>query len=114
MKLFHVLVFILIYLREIIRSTLRLAALVLAPKMCINPRFVEVPLDLQGELPRFLYACLISMTPGSMSVGLDSERGILTVHVLDAPDAEAAIQEMKSVFEQPLIRIFGSSPTPLP
>jgi multicomponent K+:H+ antiporter subunit E len=107
MKLFHSLVFILIYLREVVRSTLRLAVLVLTPKLQMNPRFVEVPLDLQGEVPRFIYACLISMTPGSMSVGMDSERGILTVHLLDAPDPQAAIHEMKSVFEQPLIRIFG-------
>lgn len=114
MKLFYSLVFILIYLREVVRSTLRLAALVLSPKLRINPRFVEVPLDLQGELPRFLYACLISMTPGSISVGIDPDRGILTVHLLDAPDPEAAIHEMKSVFEQPLIRIFGHGRTPPP
>jgi multicomponent K+:H+ antiporter subunit E len=107
MRLLHSLVFILIYLREIVLSTLRLAALLLAPRIRINPCFVEVPLDLQGETARFLYACLISMTPGSMSVGLDSERGVLTVHLLDAPDPDAAVLEMKSVFEKPLIRIFG-------
>jgi multicomponent K+:H+ antiporter subunit E len=62
---------------------------------------------LQQQLPRLLFACLISMTPGTMSVGLDPDRGILLVHLLDAPDADAAIREMKETFEQPLIRIFG-------
>jgi multisubunit Na+/H+ antiporter MnhE subunit len=47
------------------------------------------------------------MTPGSMSVGLDAERGILRVHLLDARDPDAAVREMKEVFEKPLIRIFG-------
>jgi multicomponent K+:H+ antiporter subunit E len=46
------------------------------------------------------------MTPGTMSVGLDPDRGVLVVHMLDAPDPDAAILEMKT-FEQPLIRIFG-------
>jgi multicomponent K+:H+ antiporter subunit E len=108
MKLFHILVFMLIYLREVVMSTWRLAQLVLSPRPDLKPRFVEVPLDLQGEMPRFLFACLISMTPGSLSVGINPERGLLMVHLLDAPNPEAAIREIKEVFEQPLIRIFGS------
>ena len=107
MKLFHLCAFALIYLREVALSTFRLAVLVLSPKISLKPCFVEVPLDLKGDLPRFLFACLISMTPGTMSVGLDQERSLLIVHLLDAPEPAASIREMKDVFEQPLIRIFG-------
>jgi multisubunit Na+/H+ antiporter MnhE subunit len=107
MKLFHILLFMLIYLREVVMSTWRIARLVLSPRLDLKPRFVEVPLNLQGEMPRFLFACLISMTPGSLSVGINPDRGLLMVHLLDAPDPEAAIREIKEVFEQPLIRIFG-------
>jgi multicomponent K+:H+ antiporter subunit E len=107
MKLLYVISFILIYLREIIRSTFRLAGMVLRPHIHLRPCFVEVPLDLRNEFPRFLFACLISMTPGSMSVGLDPRRNMLIVHLLDAPDPDAAIHEIKQVFEKPLLRIFG-------
>jgi multisubunit Na+/H+ antiporter MnhE subunit len=107
MKLFHILVFMLIYLREVVLSTWRIAVMVLRPRLDLKPQFVEVPLDLQGEMPRFLLACLISMTPGSLSVGVNPERGLMMVHLLDAPDPEAAIREIKDVLEQPLIRIFG-------
>lgn len=107
MKLIHLLAFVLIYLREIVLSTARIARLALSPKLRLNPCFVEVPLDLRGELPRFLFACLVSMTPGSMSVGLDQKNNMLLVHLLDAPDPAAACKELKTVFEQPLVRIFG-------
>ncbi len=107
MRLFHILVFMLIYLREVVLSTWRIAVTVLRPRMDLQPQFVEVPLDLQGEMPRFLLACLISMTPGSLSVGVNPERGLMMVHLLDVPDPEAAIREIKDVLEQPLIRIFG-------
>ncbi len=109
MKLIHALRFTLIYLREIVLSTFRIAALVMRPKIRLNPCFVEVPLDLKGELPRLIFACLISMTPGSMSVGIDHQRERLTVHLLDAPDPQAAIRDMKRIFEKPLITIFGQS-----
>lgn len=109
MKLIHALHFMLIYLREIVLSSIRIAALVLRPQIRLSPCFVDVPLDLKGELPRLFFACLITMTPGSMSVGLDQKRGLLTVHLLDTPDPEASILEIKRVFEQPLVRIFGQT-----
>lgn len=112
MRLVYAIWFGVIYVREVIRSTFRLGQLVLSPRLSLTPCFVEVPLDLKGEMPRFLFACLISMTPGSMSVGLDPDRGILLVHLLDAPNEAAAIDEIKNVFEKPLIRIFGSDVKP--
>ena len=111
MKLIHLAVFSLIYLKEVAVSTFRLAGLVLRPKIDLSPCFVEVPLDLDGEVPRFLFACLISMTPGTMSVGLDNDRNVLIVHLLDSQDPEASVREMKDVFERPLIRIFGRKAT---
>ena len=112
MKLVYAIWFVVLYGWEVIYSTLRLAQLVLSPRLSLTPCFVEVPLDLKGEMPRFLFACLISMTPGSMSVGLDPDREVLQVHLLDAPDEAAAIDEIKTVFEKPLIRIFGSGGNP--
>lgn len=109
MKAFHVLAFVLIYLWQVVLSTGRLAKLVLQPRPALNPRFVEVPLNLRGEMPRFLFACLISMTPGSLSVGLDHDRGVLIVHLLDAQDPATAVRAMKETFETPLIRIFGGA-----
>lgn len=108
MKLIRILIFALLYLWEIIRSTGNLAWLVVRPGLELHPRFVDVPLALNGEFPRFLFACLVSMTPGSLSVSLDAERGILLVHLLDADDLEASVREIKSRLEAPLLRIFQS------
>ena len=106
MKIIRILLFLLLYCREVLVSTARLTVLVLRPKLAIQPCFVDVPLDLRGDFPRFLFACLITMTPGTLSVGLNDKENILVVHLIDTPDPEAAIREIKDVFEQPLIRIF--------
>jgi len=108
MKLIYSVSFALLYLYEVIVSTFRIAALIIKPQINIKPCFVEVPLTLKGEFSQFLYACLISMTPGSLSVSLDRERGVLLVHLIDADDPAAAILELKSRFEAPLVRIFGA------
>jgi multisubunit Na+/H+ antiporter MnhE subunit len=108
MKLLYSISFALLYIREVIVSTGRIAAVIVRPNLDINPCFVEVPLTLRGEFAQFLYACLISMTPGSLSVSLDRERSVLVVHLLDARDPDTAVSVLKSSFEDPLIRIFGS------
>ncbi len=108
MKLIHIIAFVFLYLWEIIRSTVTLAWLVIRPKLDLKPRFVDVPLTLKGEFPRFLFACLVSMTPGTLSVSLDAGRGVLLVHLLDARDPESSISSMKARLEAPLLRIFQS------
>jgi len=109
MKIVYAFGFILFYLWEIVISTFRIGLMVVSPRLSLQPEFVEVEMDLKGDLPRFLFACLISMTPGSLSVGMDATRGVLLVHLIDAPDTDAAIAEMKENFEKPLIRIFGKA-----
>lgn len=113
MKLIHILHFAALYLWEVIRSTGNLVRLVLRPELDLHPCFVDVPLELEGEFPRFLFACLVSMTPGSLSVSLDAERGMLCVHLLDVRDAHEAVAALKSRIEAPLLRIF-QNPSPQP
>jgi len=108
MKLIRILIFALLYLWEVIRSTGNLAWLVVRPRQELHPQFVDVPLSLKGEFPRFLFACLVSMTPGSLSVSLDAERGILLVHLLNSNDPDESVRVMKSRLEAPLLRIFQS------
>jgi len=107
MRLFHIIRFAVLYLWEVIHSTGNLAWLVLRPRIDLHPHFVDVPLTLEGEFPRFLFACLVSMTPGTLSVSLDAEKGILCVHLLDATDQAGAVSALKSRIERPLLRIFN-------
>lgn len=106
MKLIHTITFVFLYLWEVVRSTISLAGYVLRPKISLEPRFLNVPLDLQGEFPRFLFACLVSMTPGTLSVAIDQRRGTLLVHFLDCNDPQRAIADVKRSIERPLLRIF--------
>lgn len=109
MRVIHSIAFIFIYLWEVVYSTMTLTRYVLRPRMIVEPRFIHVPLDLKGEFPRFLFACLVSMTPGTLSVAIDQSRGTLLVHFLDCNDPLQAVSSLKRSIERPLLRIF---PTP--
>ena len=103
----RILFFIFFYVWAVVLSTFKIAVLVLNPRRSIRPQFVEVPLDVKGEMGPFLVACLISMTPGTLSVAFNRERRTLLVHVIDTNDPAESIREMKTSFEKPLIQLFG-------
>ena len=46
----------------------------------INPGIVKVPVDLQGDYAQAMLANSITLTPGTITVGMDGDR--LTVHCL--------------------------------
>jgi len=105
----HVIPFFFVYLRELIESTARIAVLVVRPRLNLSPKFAEMSLDLRGDFPILVFVCLISMTPGSLSVALDRERHTLLIHLLDVRDPEEEIRRLKACLETPLMKIFGQA-----
>jgi multicomponent K+:H+ antiporter subunit E len=49
---------------------------------------------------------IITTTPGTVSAGIDQERGDILVHALSCDDVDAEIQAIKARYEVPLIEIF--------
>lgn len=112
--------FTLFYLREIILSNLRVAKDVAtitgsrlrmrpAPsisRLGIRPGVVAMPLDVKEDFQIFLVANLITMTPGTLSIDVSSDRQFLYVHCMYIQDAEAIKRELKEGIEAEVIRLF--------
>lgn len=96
---------------DIVLANLHVARLVLGPQDRLRPAFVEVPMDIEDEFLLSLLACVVSLTPGTVSAGLSNDHKTLLLHGLDVPDADAMITEIKSRYEAPLLEIFECSPT---
>jgi multicomponent Na+:H+ antiporter subunit E len=48
---------------------------------------------------------VLTLTPGSFSVDLSSDRRVLYVHVMDVFDAEQTRRELKEQYEKPLLEV---------
>jgi multicomponent K+:H+ antiporter subunit E len=71
-----------------------------------KPGFVEIPLDLRNPYGLAALACIITATPGTLWVGFDQKRGLLTMHILDLIDEKTWVRTIKGRYEQPLLEIF--------
>ncbi len=100
------LVFPFFYLREIVAGALRVACDVLSPQPRIDPVILRVPVGLTSPGQRLLLACLVSMTPGSISIGEADDGRTLLVHSLyGGADPAAARREIKDRYESFAARI---------
>jgi multicomponent Na+:H+ antiporter subunit E len=95
------------YLKELFKSNLSLAAVVLSPALPLNPGIVKVRTKLQSRMGRMLLANSITLTPGTLTVELDGEW--LYVHwvTVDSTDSAVATASIVAGFERYLEVMYG-------
>lgn len=93
--------FVLYFLWELVQASLRVAFTVIWPlPLNIRPAVVAIPLDLETDDEITLLANLITLTPGTLSLDVSSDRKTLYVHTFDMKDVETFRAQIKSGFEQ--------------
>lgn len=95
-----------IFLWDIVVANIDVAQRILGPEAKIHPRFIWVPLELKDPFGIVTLACIISMTPGSLSAEISEDQRHLLVHLLSEDDEAGAIALIKARYEAPLIAIF--------
>ena len=93
--------------KELLKSNLKLGAIVLSPSLPINPGIVKVRTKLQSRMGRLMLANSITLTPGTLTVELDGEW--LYVHwvTVESTDIDAATAEIVAGFESYLEVMYG-------
>ncbi|RPJ19758.1 MAG: Na+/H+ antiporter subunit E [Planctomycetaceae bacterium] len=92
--------FFVFFLQELIIATLRVAYVVVKPRISIRPGIVAVPLDVRTNAEITLLANLITLTPGTLTLDISDDRRVMYVHVMDVDDVDAFRQEIKQGFER--------------
>jgi multicomponent Na+:H+ antiporter subunit E len=80
---------------------------VVTPHYTMNPGIVAVPLDATSDAEITLLANLITLTPGTLSVDVSSDRKVLYVHVMFVTDADLFRRQVKEGFERRVMEIFA-------
>nr|WP_100657859.1 Na+/H+ antiporter subunit E [Alteromonas flava] len=107
-KPLKVISYVLLVLKDIVVANLEVAVLVLGPMRKIKPGFVAVPLELPDVFPVTILASTVTMTPGTVSCDISSDRKWLYVHVLNMPENEQEVIDfIKQRYEARVKEIFG-------
>ena len=65
---------------EVLQSNLRVLYEVLTPGQKMNPGIIAIPLDAKTDLEITVFANLITLTPGTLSLDTSKDRSTLYIH----------------------------------
>lgn len=94
------------FIYELLLSALRVARILISPRINLKPRIIAYPLTVDRDFEITLLANLITLTPGTLSVDISTDRKFLFIHCIDAPDQEATIKDIKQSFERRIMEAF--------
>ena len=95
------------FFRQLVKSNLRLAAIVVDPDLPIEPGILKIRTGLESRMGRLMLANSITLTPGTLTVEMEGEW--LYVHCVTTEDldTEAATREISAGFERYLEVMYG-------
>lgn len=98
----------LLFITELMISAWKVAVLVCQPdlKSKLKPAFLAYPLTVQSDVEITLLANLITLTPGTLSVDVSSDRRFLLIHALEMTDRDAMIQSIRDGFEARIREVY--------
>jgi multicomponent Na+:H+ antiporter subunit E len=109
LRVVPVLSLIRLFLYELMMSAIKVAALVLRPKMDLKPGIFAYETALTKNSHITLLANLITLTPGTLSVDVADDERTLYIHAVDCSDVEATRADIRNGFERKIREAFGDA-----
>ena len=97
--------FAVFYVRELVLANLRVAADVLTPNPRFRPGVLAIPLEANTDTEITLLANLLTLTPGSVSLDVSSDRRFLYLHAMYIDDVEEYRASVKADIERRVLEV---------
>ncbi len=97
--------FLVYYFGELLVSTWEVTLTLFSDQSTLKPAIIALPLTAKTDLEIVLLNNLLIFTPGTLGVHLSKDRATLYVHFINAPDADAAREKIKSGLERRLLEV---------
>lgn len=111
----YAVLYLFVFLRELIVANLAVARIVISPSLPIDPAVVEVPLRVETDAAVTTIANSITLTPGTLTMDYDADANSLYVHSLSGEDILDTIRTWETyaliIFDESLM---PSDPVPEP
>jgi len=99
-------VYILVFIRELLKANFDVARRVITPSLPINPGIIKFKSNLKSDYAKMVLANSITLTPGTLSIDIIDDT--FYVHWIDvkSTNPEQAYKDVAETFEKILLKIF--------
>lgn len=92
----YAVVYVALFLKELLTANIDVAYRVLAPSMPLEPDVVVVPLRVETDAAITTIANSITLTPGTLTMDYDEETNTLYVHGITGRNREAVVEPIRA------------------
>ena len=104
-KISLVIRFAFFYIWNLILASLKIAYDVITPRHRMKSGVIAIPLDAKSDLEITVLANLITITPGTLSLDVSTDRKVLYIHAMYIDDKDELIQEIKTELEKRVLEM---------
>lgn len=98
--------FLALFVREVVNGSLRIASDILSPRPRIRPGIIALPLDAQTDLEITTLAGILTLTPGTTSMAISSDKSVLYLYTVYIDgDEQETIKHIKKGLEKKLLEV---------
>ena len=101
----HLVGLLLFFLWELLLANLRVAWDVVTPRPRMRPGVIAVPLTARTDVEIMVLANMVSLTPGTLSLDVSSDRRFLYVHAMYLHDRDRLVRGIQHGFERRLLEV---------
>jgi multicomponent Na+:H+ antiporter subunit E len=95
-----------VFFVELLKACWEVMCHVLSPKLIIRPGIVKMDIYLQTDAQITLLANMITLTPGTLTVGVAPDNSALFIHALYIDDADELCAGIERTFERTILEVW--------
>lgn len=96
--------FLAFFLKELVKSNIRVAYDVITPVWYMKPGVIAFPLEARSDMEIMFLSSVISLTPGTLSLDVSDDRQVLFIHAMFLQDEEQLRDDLKEL-ERRILKI---------
>lgn len=97
--------FLMYFLKELIKSNLKVAYDIATPVWHMKPGVIAFPLVARTDMEILFVSSVISLTPGTLSLDISDDRKTLFIHAMFLQDEEQLRAELREL-ERRILKVF--------
>ena len=107
-RIYRIIVLILTFLSELIKANFDVLKIILKPNITNKPGFFVYETDLKTDWQIVLLSNLITLTPGTVVLGISDDRRKIYIHAIDFSTKEEEVESIKISLEK-VVRKVGEN-----
>lgn len=104
-KVFKIGELILLFIKELVLSSMAVVKQVLTPKLNITPGIFTYETELKGDWEITTLALLLTLTPGSVVMEVSEEGDLFYIHAMDMEQTKQEVIRSIGKFEQAILEV---------